>query len=168
MSWPPVSDSGALPSCVPPLCVCCSERLTPVWVGKGFADRPQVLVTLLQCRPINAWWDRFDPVHPMPRSQYHCGVESTKFFYGNAIPTIVTDILMLVLPAPYIWNLQLPGGQKLALVGIFLVGLLYVSRPCYGPHRWIPLAGRAVMHRPWGNCGTDYAWIASPWCPSCG
>ncbi|UNI18365.1 hypothetical protein JDV02_004638 [Purpureocillium takamizusanense] len=82
-----------------------------------------ILVTLFQCVPIQAWWQRFDPVNPLPPSDYTCGVDSRKFFYGNAIPTIVTDILMLALPTPYIWHLHLPRGQKLALAGIFLVGI---------------------------------------------
>jgi hypothetical protein len=69
---------------------------------------------------------RFDPDNPLPPSQYHCGVNDNKFFYGNAIPNIVTDIAMLMLPVPYIYTLQLRSGQKLALAGIFLVGLLYV------------------------------------------
>jgi len=34
---------------------------------------------------------------------------------------------MLALPTPYIWHLHLPRGQKLALAGIFLVGILYAS-----------------------------------------
>ncbi|KAL3959678.1 hypothetical protein ACCO45_004795 [Purpureocillium lilacinum] len=67
------------------------------------------------------------PRQPLPPSAYTCGVDSRKFFYGNAIPTIVTDILMLALPTPYIWHLHLPRGQKLALAGIFLVGILYAS-----------------------------------------
>jgi hypothetical protein len=88
------------------------------------ARRSQILVTLFQCQPTHAFWSRFDPVNPLPPSEYNCGIEDTKFFYGNAIPTIVTDVLMLLLPIPYIYSLQLRKGQKWALAGIFLVGLL--------------------------------------------
>lgn len=84
----------------------------------------QILVTILQCQPTNAWWERFNPTHPLQPDDYKCTVDSDKFFYGNAIPTIVTDVLILVLPLPYITTLQLPRGQKWALAGIFLVGLL--------------------------------------------
>jgi hypothetical protein len=84
----------------------------------------QILVTIFQCQPTSAWWNRFNPTHPLRPDQYKCTVDSVKFFYGNAIPTIVTDILMLALPLPYITRLQLPKGQKWALTGIFLVGLL--------------------------------------------
>ncbi|KAL7947870.1 hypothetical protein V8C42DRAFT_267784 [Trichoderma barbatum] len=82
-----------------------------------------ILVTILQCQPTSAWWNRFNPTHPLRPDQYKCTIDSVKFFYGNAIPTIVTDVLMLALPLPYITKLQLPKGQKWALVGIFLVGL---------------------------------------------
>lgn len=60
----------------------------------------------------------------MKPSEYHCGVDPLKFFYGNAIPTIVTDLMMLTLPVPYIWRLQLPRIQKFALGCVFLVGIL--------------------------------------------
>ncbi|KKO99683.1 hypothetical protein THAR02_08213 [Trichoderma harzianum] len=82
-----------------------------------------ILVTIFQCQPTSAWWNRFNPTHPLQPDQYSCTVDSVKFFYGNAIPTIVTDVLMLALPLPYITKLQLPKGQKWALAGIFLVGL---------------------------------------------
>jgi hypothetical protein len=82
------------------------------------------LVTLLQCQPTYAWWARFDPDNPLPKTEYACNINPTKFFYGNAIPTIVTDILMLILPVPYIWNLKLPRQQKMAVIGVFVVGIL--------------------------------------------
>jgi hypothetical protein len=37
---------------------------------------------------------------------------------------------MLILPIPYIMSLQLRRGQKLALAGIFLVGILYAWLTC--------------------------------------
>ena len=63
----------------------------------------------------------------MSPDEYHCGADQIKFFYGNAIPTIVTDLMMLGLPVPYIWRLQLPRIQKVALGCVFLVGILYVA-----------------------------------------
>lgn len=91
------------------------------------ADPPieaQTLVTIFQCRPTHAFWARFAPDNPLPPSKYHCGVEDANFFYGTVIPNIGTDILMLALPIPYIWHLQLQRSQKLALGGTFLVGIL--------------------------------------------
>jgi len=98
----------------------------PIWTLAtvvGLWGTAVILVTIFQCQPTQAFWMRFDPDNPLPPSQYHCGVNDNKFFYGNAIPNIVTDIAMLMLPVPYIYTLQLRSGQKLALAGIFLVGL---------------------------------------------
>ncbi|OAQ67640.1 hypothetical protein VFPPC_15712 [Pochonia chlamydosporia 170] len=82
-----------------------------------------LLVTFLQCLPTRAVWERFNPVNPMSPDEYHCGADQIKFFYGNAIPTIATDLMMLALPVPYIWRLQLPRIQKVALGCVFLVGI---------------------------------------------
>lgn len=62
----------------------------------------------------------------MLASEYHCGVDQMPFFYGNAIPTIITDVLLMILPLPYVWRLHLPAGGKVALSGIFLVGIMCV------------------------------------------
>ncbi|KHN97479.1 uncharacterized protein MAM_04494 [Metarhizium album ARSEF 1941] len=82
-----------------------------------------LLVTFLQCLPTHAIWDRFNPVSPISASKYTCDVDPVKFFYANAIPTIVTDLMTLVLPAPYVWRLQLPRVQKTALGCVFLAGI---------------------------------------------
>ena len=82
------------------------------------------MVTVFQCLPVNAFWQRYDPVNPTPPTDYYCGVNDNKFFDGNAIPNIITDAMMMVLPLPYIWKLYLPTAQKLAITSIFVVGLL--------------------------------------------
>ncbi|CAH0003447.1 unnamed protein product [Clonostachys byssicola] len=82
-----------------------------------------LVATFCQCLPTRAFWERFNPYNPLPPSEYHCGVDSLPFFIGNAIPNIVTDIVMIILPIPYIWSLQLPVQQKLALGGVFVVGI---------------------------------------------
>lgn len=60
------------------------------------------------------------------KNQYKCDVNQIKFYYGNAIPTIVTDLAMVLLPIPYVWRLKMPKPQKIALAGILMIGLLYV------------------------------------------
>ncbi|KAL8345848.1 hypothetical protein RB601_005756 [Gaeumannomyces tritici] len=80
------------------------------------------LVSILTCVPVHAQWDRFNPVSPMPPTDFKCGVESSKFFIGNSVPTIVTDAFIVALPAPYVWRLQLPMAQRIAILAIFLLG----------------------------------------------
>ncbi|KAH7116352.1 hypothetical protein EDB81DRAFT_873296 [Dactylonectria macrodidyma] len=82
-----------------------------------------VLVTILQCSPTRATWARFDPNNPLPSSEYHCGVNQMQLLCGNAVATIITDILLMLLPLPYVWRLHLRTGGKVALSGIFLVGI---------------------------------------------
>ncbi|KHO10776.1 hypothetical protein MAA_11622 [Metarhizium robertsii ARSEF 23] len=82
-----------------------------------------LLVTFLQCLPTRAIWERFDPANSMSANNYTCEVDPVKFFYANAIPTIVTDLVMLMLPVPYVWRLQLPRIQKIALGCVFLAGV---------------------------------------------
>ncbi|KAL7926751.1 hypothetical protein ACQKWADRAFT_328433 [Trichoderma austrokoningii] len=82
-----------------------------------------IVLTILQCQPVTAWWERFNPTDPLQPKHYKCAVDSVKFFYGDAIPTIVTDLLILQFPLPYIGKLGLPKAQKWALGGVFVVGL---------------------------------------------
>jgi len=42
--------------------------------------------------------------------------------YLNAVGTLVTDFITLVLPMPAIWRPNLPKTQKWALFGIFGIG----------------------------------------------
>ncbi|OCK76235.1 hypothetical protein K432DRAFT_306780, partial [Lepidopterella palustris CBS 459.81] len=66
------------------------------------------------CRPINAFWD--DDVKGT------C-LNLVTFTYFTNISNLVTDIWIFLLPIPVIMRLQLPLHRKLALVGIFSIGL---------------------------------------------
>ncbi|KAK1982964.1 hypothetical protein LZ30DRAFT_654519 [Colletotrichum cereale] len=81
-----------------------------------------LLVTIFQCVPTHAFWDRYDPVNPMSPTQFYCGVNINMFFNGNSIPNIITDAFIVMLPIPYVLSLQMQRPQKFALVGVFLLG----------------------------------------------
>ena len=81
----------------------------------------KTLVGIFECHPVSGFWERFSPTHP---TTPNCPVDSNKYFDGNAIPNIITDAAILVLPLPFIWTLQLRRAQKVALTGIFTLGLL--------------------------------------------
>jgi hypothetical protein len=81
-------------------------------------------VDVLQCHPTSAFWTRFDPINAPDPSEYECGVDLLKFVLVNSFFNTVTDILLLALPLPFIWNLTLLKSQKVALLGIFALGLL--------------------------------------------
>ncbi|KAJ3464241.1 hypothetical protein MRS44_009027 [Fusarium solani] len=53
--------------------------------------------------------------------QGHC-LDKNQFFLGNSIPNIITDALILCLPVYEVSKLQVRRSQKLAIIGIFLLG----------------------------------------------
>ncbi|PYI03134.1 hypothetical protein BO78DRAFT_389633 [Aspergillus sclerotiicarbonarius CBS 121057] len=73
-----------------------------------------ILTTIFQCVLTNGFWDKSIPSHR--------GAHVSKFFIGNSDPDIITDLALLVLPMPYIWNLHRNTSQKLALSSVFLLG----------------------------------------------
>lgn len=71
-------------------------------------------MTVFQCVPLRGVWDK--------TIDAKCGVDNYKFFYGNSIPNIMTDLALLALPIPSVWSLQIPRAQKVILSGIFVLG----------------------------------------------
>ncbi|KAJ5729940.1 uncharacterized protein N7483_004448 [Penicillium malachiteum] len=43
------------------------------------------------------------------------------------VTDIATDVVIMIMPIAVIWRLQLPLEKKVGLLGIFMLGLLYVS-----------------------------------------
>ncbi|PKS05927.1 hypothetical protein jhhlp_007760 [Lomentospora prolificans] len=71
----------------------------------------QVFVQIFICTPVSAFWEGGGKCIPnIPQ------------WYINAGGNILTDIMILLLPLPIIWQLKLVKGQKFILVGIFCLG----------------------------------------------
>ncbi|KAI0144474.1 hypothetical protein GGR57DRAFT_517951 [Xylariaceae sp. FL1272] len=99
----------------------------PIWILSGVVTLwliAVLLVPVLQCFPARAFWERFNPDHPIPASEYTCPVNAGDFFLANAIPNIITDAAIVLLPIPYVLTLKLRTVQRVGLVGIFLLGIL--------------------------------------------
>ncbi|GJN80394.1 hypothetical protein PLIIFM63780_003920 [Purpureocillium lilacinum] len=62
----------------------------------------------------------------MPPTDYSCGVDLFKFYFGYAVVNTSTDIVIVLTPFPYIWKLHLPRAQKAAVMAIFALGTLEV------------------------------------------
>ncbi|KAF7184404.1 hypothetical protein CNMCM7691_005224 [Aspergillus felis] len=91
-----------------------------------------IFTTIFQCLPVRGFWDKsLDP---------HCGVNVNQFFIGNAVPNIITDWALLILPMPYIWRLQRNTTQKIAISSVFVLGGLVpsidVTWVFIGPSTW--------------------------------
>ncbi|TKA79218.1 hypothetical protein B0A55_03966 [Friedmanniomyces simplex] len=72
-----------------------------------------ILTSLLGCRPISYFWNKDQP---------GLCFNETQFFRWNGVANLLLDVVVLLLPMPMIWRLQLTIKQKLALSGIFLLG----------------------------------------------
>ncbi|KAH8836600.1 hypothetical protein MCOR27_010357 [Pyricularia oryzae] len=99
----------------------------PIWIMGGLVTAWVVAIlatTVFLCLPVNAYWERFNPENPMPFNQFECGIDSKRFYIGTAIPTVVTNLLLLAMPVPYVWRLRMPTPQKVAVLAVFLFGAI--------------------------------------------
>ncbi|PLB39773.1 putative integral membrane protein Pth11-like [Aspergillus candidus] len=73
------------------------------------------IVGLLQCLPVNKFWNR--------EIEGTC-IDPAMFFYGMQIPNILTDAVLLVMPLKPVWSLRVSTNQRILLSFVFLVGIL--------------------------------------------
>lgn len=76
-----------------------------------------IVVACVQCQPYSYFWDQYIN----PSAQGKC-IDTYHFYLGNAISSVITDFLILGVPIPMVWRLQMPIAQKLAVCGTFLLG----------------------------------------------
>ncbi|KAK3367649.1 hypothetical protein B0H63DRAFT_565578 [Podospora didyma] len=81
-----------------------------------------ILATLFQCQPVQRAYNPF--------MQEGSCFNISRLFVGNSIVNIITDIMIIVLPAHEVWQLHLPRAQKLAIGGVFVLGFLAVVMTC--------------------------------------
>ena len=74
--------------------------------------------TIFQCNPIRLYWTELEFLWGN-----RC-IQIIPFYQAQAITDIITDFAILAMPMPMIWKLQLPLKQKLAVAGMFLLGLM--------------------------------------------
>lgn len=98
------------------VCVSISDRLHG-------ANAPQFFLIIFQCIPTKGYWDK--------SINASCNVNSQSFLFGISIPNILTDVALLILPAPYIMKLNMSSSQKRVLCSLFLLGgvLVVLSIP---------------------------------------
>ncbi|KAI9730001.1 MAG: hypothetical protein M1834_006199 [Cirrosporium novae-zelandiae] len=56
-----------------------------------------------------------------PTENGYC-INTTNYFIGNAIASMITDVLILMVPVPIVWHLQMPRPQRIMVLGIFGLG----------------------------------------------
>ena len=96
------------------LVLCSIAGLVSAWViAMGFA-------MIFQCSPIQKAWN--------PTIQGDC-IDISKLYLSNAVPNIITDIIIIIAPIPILWKLKVTRAQKAALCGVFSMGGLQVNTP---------------------------------------
>ncbi|KAL8725821.1 MAG: hypothetical protein Q9166_007108 [cf. Caloplaca sp. 2 TL-2023] len=73
------------------------------------------LETFLLCRPFAYNWD--PTIRP-----FTCGNRNAAYIGAGSL-NIVTDLMVLCLPIPMVWNLQIPRRNKAILTAVFGLGL---------------------------------------------
>ncbi len=74
------------------------------------------MATVLQCVPVSRAWNRW--------SGNGICVNLGVLWFSNAVYNIITDFIIVLMVPPVILTLQLPLRQKLALIGVFGLGLI--------------------------------------------
>ncbi len=75
------------------------------------------VVALVICLPWQPGWLKNPP--PL-----RCEMNRQRMFLGHGITNLVFDIVLVAMPMPLVWQLQLPTRRKLELVLVFAGGLL--------------------------------------------
>ena len=74
------------------------------------------LATVFECTPIRKSWIARTPGHCFPQKVLP---------YTSGTLNVASDILVLVLPIPCIWGLNMKIGRKLRVLSVFGLGILY-------------------------------------------
>ncbi|THY04381.1 hypothetical protein D6D03_03738 [Aureobasidium pullulans] len=103
-----------------------------------------VFASIFICNPVKKVWRPMTPGHCLGTRTYWLSVTSVN---------IVLDFAVLALPIPVISRLKLPRRQKIALVGVFLLGFftcavsivrLVVVHNAYARHNYTASSAEAV------------------------
>ncbi|KAI4761124.1 hypothetical protein E4T52_01887 [Aureobasidium sp. EXF-3400] len=98
-----------------------------------------IIGSLLICYPVHYFWDR--------KGDAKCMNFEAKWFSDAAV-CIITDLILLSLPMPYLKGLNLPYRQKAGLIGVFALGgvVCLVSIARLGPLYIIATTNDVSLH----------------------
>lgn len=92
----------------------------PLWIcaflSVGYAIAVSVTISVA-CQPTSYFWTQW--AEPLGGK---CVVDLQAFYIWNGFANLMTDVIILCVPLPIIWKLQMPRKQKIAVCGIFLLG----------------------------------------------
>ncbi|KAH9905452.1 hypothetical protein F4778DRAFT_708781 [Xylariomycetidae sp. FL2044] len=75
----------------------------------------QIFMIMLMCVPVEGYWNKSVQARCIPEMMGQT---------LNSVSNIITDVIVLTLPMPVVWALQLRRSQKWSLIGIFGLGFI--------------------------------------------
>ncbi|KAK8054480.1 hypothetical protein PG994_009547 [Apiospora phragmitis] len=94
-------------------------RYRPLFLCAGFVVMGWTVAMIFTmtfiCIPVYAYWDKSVP---------HMCLSDPVMQLTNSIGNIITDVILLLLPMPVLWRLNLPTRQKWSVIGIFSLGFI--------------------------------------------
>ncbi|KAF2463888.1 uncharacterized protein BDR25DRAFT_319620 [Lindgomyces ingoldianus] len=73
-----------------------------------------LFTSIFSCVPVNAFWD-------ITITDKRC-IDTYKFYVGITFPNMLCDFIITLVPAPYVWNLQVSLKQKLLITFTLFFG----------------------------------------------
>ncbi|KAI1816159.1 hypothetical protein GGS20DRAFT_263282 [Poronia punctata] len=70
-------------------------------------------VVIFQCTPVARFWD--------PSLVGTC-VQQSGIYIGSAVPSVVIDLIILLIPLPLLWKLQMSRVRKIGIGVVFVLG----------------------------------------------
>ncbi|PTB35551.1 uncharacterized protein TrAFT101_009408 [Trichoderma asperellum] len=80
-----------------------------------------MVATIFQCNPV---------VKAFDKAQKGTCINLATFWFANAGFSIATDVIILLLPMPLVYQLEVPRPQKIALMAVFAIGVFVVITSC--------------------------------------
>jgi hypothetical protein len=77
-------------------------------------------VIIFQCKPIAFFWDM---------SLEGTCARQINIYIGSAVPSVIIDLIILILPVPMLLHLQTSKARKAGIILIFVLGYGYVKLP---------------------------------------
>ena len=68
-----------------------------------------------ECVPISGLWQL---------SEASRCIDLKSFFVGSGIPNVLLNVIIVFLPVPMVWTLDIERKHRLALSGVFALGTL--------------------------------------------
>lgn len=107
--------------------------ITTLWgIGSFFAQ-------VFSCSPMSFYWNQWDGEHAGKCSNHNA------LLLAHAIINIVLDVVVIALPMPVLWKLQMSWEKRTGMCLMFAVGIVYVS-PFHYHH--LPAASSPNIHNP--------------------